>query len=82
MASPSIRHSQRLDRVPDEREAIAPIMAVARQQPNASGVAARHEAKAVLLDLVQPARAARRLVGGCREAGLDEAGAQQHDTAS
>jgi len=45
------------------------------QQANEAGrVSARHEAVAVVLDLVDPVRAGRRSVGAGREAGFDEAG--------
>jgi len=44
------------------------------KQADAGRVSARHEAVAVVLDLVDPVRAGRRSVGSGREAGLDEAG--------
>jgi hypothetical protein len=44
------------------------------QQADANRVSARHQAVAVVLDLVDPAGAGRRSVGSGREAGFDEAG--------
>src|SRR5262249_12416184 len=41
-------------------EASAPIDAVAGEQPHAGGVPARHQAKSVVIDLVEPARPAGR----------------------
>jgi hypothetical protein len=43
-------------------------------QPDAHRVAAGHQPVAVVLDLVNPVRAGRGLVGGGRETGLDEFG--------
>ena len=58
----------------DERIARCPIVPVPRQQSYADGIPARHQAIAVMLDFVNPVRAARRSVGGGWEAGFDEAG--------
>jgi hypothetical protein len=44
------------------------------QQADAHGIAPGHEPVAVVLDLVNPARSRRRLVGWRREAGFDGAG--------
>jgi hypothetical protein len=46
----------------------------AGNQPDAHGIAPGHQPEAVVLDLVNPVGAGRRLVGGGREAGLDEFG--------
>jgi hypothetical protein len=72
MASPSVRHERR--RKPstaatDEREAAGPVVAVAGEQADAGGVAAGHEAVAVVLDLVQPAGACGRALGWSRSIG-------------
>jgi hypothetical protein len=48
-------------------------MAVAGDQPDAHRVATGHEPVAVVLDLVNPVGAGRRLVGWRWEAGLDDA---------
>ena len=57
-----------------EREALRLIVAAAGDKPDADGIAARHEAVAVVLDLINPVRAGRGLVGRGREAGFDELG--------
>ena len=43
---------ERAYRVHDQREASAPIYAVAGEQPHAGGVAADHQPEAVVFDLV------------------------------
>jgi hypothetical protein len=58
----------------DEREAASPVDAVARQHPDAGHIAARHQPEAVVLDLMNPAGAARRALGRGWKAGFDEAG--------
>src|SRR4051812_16361550 len=56
------------------REALAnPVVAVAGDKADTQGIAAGHQPEAVVLDLVNPVGAGRRLVGGGRQAGLDEA---------
>ena len=57
----------------DERIAGTPVMPVAGEEPDADRVPARHEAVAVVLDLVDPVWAARRALGGKGQARLDEA---------
>jgi hypothetical protein len=52
--------------VDDGGEAPGPVLAVARQQPDAGHVAAHH-AVAVVLDLVNPLAADRHPFGGGRE---------------
>jgi hypothetical protein len=47
-------------------------MAVASEQPNADRVPARHQAITVVLDLVNPVRPGRRVLGGGGQARLDE----------
>jgi hypothetical protein len=64
---------QRRDRRHDQGKALAEIVAVAAVEPHASGVAPVQDAKAVVLDLVQPAGAGRRGFGRGRQAGFDEA---------
>jgi len=39
-------------------------MPVAAEQPHVGGAAARHQAEAVVCDLVNPAGTARRMIGG------------------
>ena len=56
---------QSLDSGHNERIAIAEIVAVASNQPNAIAVAVSDDAKAVVLDFVNPAPARWRLL--CRE---------------
>ena len=56
-----------------QRVALRPVVAPAGDQPDAHGVAPGHQPEAVVLDLVNPVGAGRGLVGGGREAGLDEA---------
>ena len=43
-------------------------------KPHAVSVAPRHDAEAVMLDLVNPIPAGRRLIRGAGQAGLDEVG--------
>ena len=45
-------------------------------QPDAHGIAPGHQPEAVVLDFVNPVRAGRRLVGGGRQARLNEADRQ------
>jgi hypothetical protein len=62
---------QRLDRRCGEREPIGKVMAVARYQPNAAASAVRQDPEAIVLDLVNPARARRRLIGRSRQARIE-----------
>src|SRR5262245_55702437 len=57
-----------------------PVISVAGKEPDAGGVPADHHAKAVVLDLVNPAGALRRALGGGWKAGLDETGRRPADT--
>jgi hypothetical protein len=50
-----------------------PVVAVVCDQLDAGACAVRLQAEAVVLDLVDPARAGRRRLGKGREAGLDGA---------
>lgn len=59
------------NRQTNEREPTREIMAVARDQPDAVGIAARHKAKPVVFDFVYPARAGRRRLSGARQAWLN-----------
>jgi hypothetical protein len=52
------------------------VFAPPSDQPDAHGVATGHEPEAVVLDFVNPVRAGRRLVGGGRQARLNEADRQ------
>jgi hypothetical protein len=55
-----------------EREARSPVVPPAGDEPNAHGVAPGHEPIAVMLDLVNPVGAARRLVGWGWETGFNK----------
>jgi hypothetical protein len=57
-------HRQRRDGGHRQREAPGEIVAVAGEQPHAGSVPQRHDAKAVVLDFVQPVRADGRRLGG------------------
>src|SRR5258706_15677083 len=69
--------SERVDGLDDQREAARPVVAVAGEQADAGRVAAGHQPIAVVLDLVNPVRAARWSFGGGWEGGLGEAGGKQ-----
>ena len=56
-----------------KRVALRPVVAPAGDQPDAHGVTSGHQPEAVVLDLVNPVRAGRGLVGGRWEARFDEA---------
>jgi hypothetical protein len=58
----------------DEREAVCPVVSVAGDEPDAHGVAPGHHPVAVVLDLMNPVCARRRLVGGRWQARFNEAG--------
>ena len=62
---------QRLDRLGDEREAVREVVPVAREKPDAAPAPVRQDPEAVVLDLVNPARARRRLAGRSRQAGFE-----------
>jgi hypothetical protein len=57
------------------------VVAGAAVEPDAVAVLARDDAEAVVLDLVQPRVADRRLSGFGRQAGRDEAGREGHGAA-
>jgi CheY-like chemotaxis protein len=61
---------QLLDRGGGEGEAVTEVIAVASEQTNAPAAAVRHDAEAVVLDLVNPARSGRRMLDRPRQAGL------------
>ena len=61
-------NGQRFDRFSGEREAVGEIAAVPRHEPDAPALAVRQDAETVMLDLMNPARARRRLTGGARQA--------------
>jgi hypothetical protein len=56
----------------DRRVAGAPVVTVAREQPHRVALPPDLEAIAVVLDLVHPIGAGRRLGGARRDAGQDE----------
>jgi hypothetical protein len=67
MASPSMRHERALSvatALHDEREVSRPLDPVAGERAHAGGLTPCHQAEAVVLDLVQPARTARGPLGG------------------
>jgi hypothetical protein len=70
-------HRERRDRRHDQGKPIGEIVAVAGLESHAvvsvDHVASRHDAEAVVLDLVQPVRSVRRRFGRRRQAGFDEA---------
>ena len=55
----------------DQREAVRPIEAPAREQPDAGAIALDDQAIAVMLDFVNPVRAVRNLSSARRDAGLN-----------
>ena len=62
-----------------EGEAGGPVVPVPGEQADTRGVPPGEEAVAIVLDLVQPARPARGLLGAGWEAGFDEeAGTEKH----
>jgi hypothetical protein len=56
-----------------QRETGGPIIPLTGNQPDAHGIAARHEAVAIMFDFVNPVSAGWGLVGGGRHAGFNEA---------
>jgi hypothetical protein len=54
-----------------QRVSIGPVVAVAREQPNALAVALNDQAIAVVLDFVDPVFRFRNLGAGRRDAGLE-----------
>ena len=56
-----------------QRIALRPVIAALGDEPDAHGIASGHQPEAVVLDLVNPVGAGRRLVGWGREAGFNEA---------
>ena len=54
-----------------QREAISKVIALASVKGHASGIAFRQDAKAIVLDLVNPAGPGRRLLGRAGEASLN-----------
>ena len=80
--SPSIRNDDALMRssgVNDSREAVGPVMTVAREAANARAIPAHHQPVAVVLDLVNPQRAGRWPRRPRRQAWFDEAGGMAQD---
>ena len=66
------------ERLDDQREAVGQVVAGAAVQPHALAILARDDAEAVVLDLVHPGIAARRLRRFGGQAGRDEAARQGH----
>ena len=75
------RDAQPGQRLHDQREPVGQVVAGAAVEPDAVAVLAGDDAEAVVLDLVQPRVAGRRLrrLGG--QARRDEAGREGHGTA-
>jgi hypothetical protein len=67
-------HPEPVNGLDDERIARSPVVPIAGQQADAGWVSARHQAIAVMLDLVNPVRAGRSAVGWGWEAGFDKTG--------
>jgi len=68
---------QALDRRHDQGKPIREVVAVLGEQLDAAvGIPPGQDAKAVVLDLVYPTRAARRFLGGSRQAGRDGSGSE------
>ena len=63
-------HRQASDRIDDLREARREIVAAAGKQPHAVGVSPSDDAKAIVLDFVNPAGPRRWHLGRPRQAGL------------
>src|SRR5262249_1994777 len=59
------------NRLGNQRKTIGEVVAVAREQPHASFVAARQNTEAVVLDLVNPVGPAGRLLSRTGQAWLD-----------
>jgi hypothetical protein len=57
-------HFERCHSGPDEREAVRPVVAVAREEPDPRPVAARQHPEPVVLDFMQPVAARRRHAAG------------------
>jgi hypothetical protein len=74
-AGPRAQPRQGLD---NERETVGQIIAGAAVEPHAVAILARNDAEAVVLDLVHPGIAARRLRRFGGQAGRDEAARQGH----
>jgi hypothetical protein len=58
----------------NQREPARPVIPIAGQQADADGVPTDHEPISVVIDLVNPAGAGRRAIGGRGQARFDEAG--------
>ena len=67
-------HLEPVNGLDDERIARSPVVPIAGQQADAGWVSARHQAIAVMLDLVNPVRPGRSAVGWGWEAGFDKTG--------
>jgi hypothetical protein len=75
MASPSIRNEwagSEVDGGSGKRESCCEIVAVAAYEPDAGGIATTMMRKPVMLDLLNPLRSCRRLLGRRRQARFDE----------
>jgi hypothetical protein len=62
----------------NSREAVGPMMAVAREAADPQAIPAHHQAVAVVLDLMNPERAGRRSRHLRRLARCNEAGGKDH----
>jgi hypothetical protein len=74
IGSPSQVRPVQLQQIERIEEGFRLVTAVAGDQPDADRIAPCHKPVAVVLDLVNPVRAGRGLVGGGRETGPDEFG--------
>ena len=69
----------RLRGIDDGREAVRPVIAVAREAADARAIPAHHQPIAVVFDFVNPQRAGGRSIHLRRQARFDEAGGMAHD---
>jgi hypothetical protein len=79
-ASPSMtqERAQAGERLHDQRETVGQVVAGAAVEPHSLAVLAGDDAEAVVLDLVQPRVAGRRLLRRGGQARRDEAGREGH----
>ena len=66
--------------IPDRRKSVDPVVTASCEQPHPHAVPADHHAIAIVLDLMNPVWAARKIAGGRGKAGLDKSGRSDRDT--
>src|SRR5262245_41473795 len=67
-----------VQRLPDERKALRPVVAVAGQEGHAAGSPPRQKPESIVFYLVNPVSARRRLGNLGRQAWLDKVGERTH----